>query len=415
MTDPPESELEHSWTAAAVESFERALLRAHGPLPPPASCPIGWQPSALTPVFYGSRDLGPADGAPVPLRVFFPSLDGSVHTAPILAGCGRYPLLMLAHGHCRGDPEHYRKWFLLPAQLARSGYVVAVPHLAATAAGTHPSGADDDLATLSDVIRWARQQWEHSSVLMDAALTGIVGHSYGAMVAARFSSEVESTAAYVGLSGVWQDWSSGPLPIAGVPAPTLLVWGGVEDSFTQLSDAAWNELPRPRHRAVFAEGRHWDYLPAGATPCDPERGPCRHHAAASADLVTMFFAKYLPPELAPQLPGRIPDSLTPPPLVLTPEQEFYAGGHLYGMRAIQDSPGCGLHLDWATPNQRIVPHVRFTPRAVADSHVRQADLVPSFTGSGGSNAWVFTQSPSGGQVVAAGSAVSMSLRSGPIP
>lgn len=387
------------FSAEAVAEFERALLRAHGPLPPPRdSCPIGWQPSALAPVFYGARDLEPADGAPVPLRIFFPSLDGAVFTAPILDGCGRYPLILFAHGHCPGGVRLHEQWFLLPAQLARSGYVVVVPLLAGTASGTHPSENDGDLATLTAVIQWAREEWEHRDVLMDAAATGIAGHSFGALVAARFASE-GGIAAFAGLSGVWQDWPSGPLPIAGVDAPTLLVWGGPEDSFTQLSDAAWNQLARPRHRAVFSEGLHWDYLPVGASPCDTRRGACRYLAAATADLVTMLFAKYLPPELATDLPGRIPDDLTPPPLILTPEQEFFAGGFLYGMRAIQGSEGCALELDWATPTQREVPHVLFLPQSVADLQVRRADLVPRFSGPGGRTAWVASQSPRGGRVV----------------
>jgi hypothetical protein len=37
--------------------------------------------------------------APVPLRVFMPSVDGAVLDAPILEGCGRYPVILLAHGH----------------------------------------------------------------------------------------------------------------------------------------------------------------------------------------------------------------------------------------------------------------------------------------------------------------------------
>jgi hypothetical protein len=44
-----------------VRAFEHEFLPAHGPLPPSAGCPIGWQPSALTPVFHGVRhyDLVP--------------------------------------------------------------------------------------------------------------------------------------------------------------------------------------------------------------------------------------------------------------------------------------------------------------------------------------------------------------------
>lgn len=110
---------------------------APGPTPPPATCPIGWQPAALTPVFFGARSLGTADGAPVSLRVFFPSLDGAVETAPLLEGCGRYPLVLFCHGHCIGEvgEAHHRRWFRIPAQLARAGYVVVVPHLAGNNGG----------------------------------------------------------------------------------------------------------------------------------------------------------------------------------------------------------------------------------------------------------------------------------------
>jgi len=58
----------------------QAFLRARGPIPPVASCPIAWQPNALAPVFYGHRDYGASDGSPTDVRVFFPSLDGSPET-----------------------------------------------------------------------------------------------------------------------------------------------------------------------------------------------------------------------------------------------------------------------------------------------------------------------------------------------
>ena len=51
----------------------------------------------------------------------------------------------------------------------------------------------------------------------------------------------------------------------------------------------------------------------------------------------MFFARYLPPELATDLPARVPANLVPPPLVLTPEQEFFAGGFLNGYAGLPDS------------------------------------------------------------------------------
>ena len=170
-----------------LRAFEGELLRVHGPLPPPASCPIGWQPTALTPVFYGVRDYDPSPVAdpglspgPVPerpparLRVFFPSLDGAVFDAAILEGCGRYPLILLAHGHCQGDANQFLKWFQLPVQLARSGYVVVVPQL--TGIGDHPSSDQTTQQTLADTLRWMRESWEHRATLLPAPATGLAGH-----------------------------------------------------------------------------------------------------------------------------------------------------------------------------------------------------------------------------------------------
>jgi dienelactone hydrolase len=384
-----------------------------GPVPPPTSCPIGWQPSALTPVFYGVREYGSAHGAPVRLRTFFPSLDGAASSAPILDGCGRYPVVLFAHGDCPGDANHFRKWVNLPAQLARSGYVVVVPELPDIS--THPSAANHPaLAAMSNVLAWLRQTWEHRQVLMPATATAAAGHSYGALLAARVVRD-NNLAAFAGLSGVWQDWPSGPLPIEGLNRPKLFVWGGPEDLFTPLSNARWTALPAPKHRAIFASGYHWDYLPAGQTPCDPNRGPCQQLGAAAMDLVTMFFARYLPPELSPHLPGRIPDNLVPPPLPLTPEQQFFAGGHLVGMKSIKDKPACAVSLTFVTGNERAVPNVRHLPRATAEQTVIAAGLQPVFTGAGGSGTWVFSQSPQPGTLLPPGGPVTMVLRSGEIP
>jgi dienelactone hydrolase len=316
-----------------------------GPLPPPATCPIGWQPQALAPVFFGARTLEPAEGAPVPLRIFFPSLDGAVESAPLLEGCGTYPLIVLAHGHCPGDPENFRRWFRLPAQLARSGYVVVVPVLAGISAGGHPSGDTGDLATLAAVVSWVRTHWEGAATVTPAPATGVIGHSFGGLLGALFTAQNE-VSAFAGLSGVWQDWPSRPIPIEEVTVPTLLVWGGPLDLFTQLPDSIWDALPRPKHRVVFAQGEHWDYLGAQEIPCQGGGpGPCPGLGTATDDLVTMFFGKHLPPELATDLPDRIPATLVPPPLDgLSFEQEFFAGGFLNGFGGL-GGDACAVDID----------------------------------------------------------------------
>lgn len=208
---------------------------------------------------------------------------------------------------------------------------------------THP-----DVATLDAVLAWARSGWEHAGVLMPPPATAVVGHSFGAMLAARFAVG-RAVSAYAGLSGGWQDWfGDAPFPLPLLDVPHLLVWGGPGDLFTQLSDAQWQALRRPRHRVVFAEGEHWDYLEKQQqAPCRGPGGTCPHVHSATADLLTMFLGRYLPPELATDLPGRIPPDLEPPALVLTPEQEFFAGGYLGGYAALSASADCAFTNDAA--------------------------------------------------------------------
>jgi hypothetical protein len=333
-----------------------AGVSSRGALPPPSSCPIGWQPSPLSPVLFGVRTLGPDDGAPVRVRVFFPSLDGAVETAPILDGCGRYPLVLFCHGYCLADKDHFMRWFLTPAQLARAGYVVMVPQLAGIAGGSSPSlTAHPDEATLDAVLAWARTGWEHADVLLPPPATAVVGHGFGAMLGARFSVG-RPVMAYAGLSGAWQDWfGDDPFPLPLLDLPTLLMWGQGQDLFSPLPESTWGAMRRPRHRVVFTEGEHWDYLEAVAhVPCRDEPPRCRHQPGATADLLTMFLGRYLPPELATDLPERIPPTLEPPPLDLAFEQQVYAGGYLGAFTALASDDACSVVVSQSV--ERLVAH-----------------------------------------------------------
>ena len=405
-----------------LPAYFDAYLKAFAPLAPPDTCPIGWQPNALEPVFYGVRDYSTADGAPADLRVFFPSLDGAVHSAPILDGCGRYPLVLFVHGDCHENNsnvnEHYLQWFYPQAQLAESGYVVVVPNFGLQ---QHPTGFELDQPTI-DILEktrsWMRNQWEHRDVLMSEPATGIYGHSFGALYAAIYATW-HDVGAFAGLSGVWTDWPSSPFAFEGLTVPKLFIWGE-NDSDVEIPDNLWDPLPAPKHKIVFAQGQHWDYLPAGTTPCDEGRGPCQFLKAAASDFVITFFSKYLPPELVPNLPDLIPDSLIPPPLDLsTYEKNFYGAGHLTGVRALSGNEDCEYDNDWRTPDTRTVPYVRNLPQTVADHDVRHVDLVPQYSGptgpQGSGPVWVFTQSPQPGASVTVGDTVKMNLRRGEIP
>lgn len=238
-------------------------------------------------MFYGVRDLGPADGAPGPMRVFLPSLDGAVHTAPVLEGCGRYPLALLAHGNC-AEVEHYRDWFELPAQLARSGCVVAVPELPHIAAGSGPFTDDHpDRLLLGKVMDWMHGEWRHAGVLRAAAHTGVIGHSWGPLLAGAFAAE-RNLAAYVSLSGAWSEWPSvPPSPLPSLDMPKLFTWGtGFGDLFSAIGDATWDSLPGTKHcrragrpartsgaAATWSGSSPWTWWPrSSAATCLPSRG-----------------------------------------------------------------------------------------------------------------------------------------------
>lgn len=82
-------------------------------------------PSLATPTFWGYKDYATSDGAPIPVRVFYPSLDGSLQNASFYAGCGshEYPVIVFTHG----SGTTYKSWFEMPAQLARAGNIVVLP------------------------------------------------------------------------------------------------------------------------------------------------------------------------------------------------------------------------------------------------------------------------------------------------
>ncbi len=309
--------------------------------------------------------------------------------------------------------NYSKQWYQLPAQLARAGYVVASPHLANI--GAHPEGNNLDTNMLGAVRQWMYSTWEHRDAILPPPKTGIVGHSFGALHAAKLTI-AGNMGAYVSLSGVHTDWGgSQPMPIKALMVPKLFIMGKPgEDNFTELDDILWNSLSVPKHRAIFKEGLHWDYLPNGQTPCHPSRGPCPHIAAATVDLVTMFLARYLPPELHPSLPNSISETLIPPALVLTPEQQLYADGYLDGFLQMQGNSDC--HVSLYPSNERVVPYVVSSPLEVARNDVLQADLVPKFTGGGGvGTPYVVNQAPSGGTLVSVGTTVKMHLENGPIP
>lgn len=317
-------------------------------------CPLGWQPSVLAPVFHGFSDLGPADGLPCRVRVFFPSIDGSPQHAAVLSGCGDYPLVVFLHGQCR-EADHYQAWDLLPAVLARSGYVVAVPELPSTPPFGGSSNAD--IALVEQVLAWMRASWAHAAALMPRPMTAVVGHSWGALLGAFVVTRLQAqgaVSAYASLSGGWLEWPPNPpRPLPALNVAAMFMWGtGSSDLYAQLdgaNGALWEEPRGATHKVVFRGGEHWDYLREGRTTCGHWRGPCSLVKSLAADFLATFLSHYVPPQRWTALSGTVPHSLLPPPLDLTPQQETFAGGHLSGLSNVRATPGCSVTHTWRLP------------------------------------------------------------------
>lgn len=90
-----------------------------------------------------------------------------------------------------------------------------------------------------------------------------------------------------------------------------------------------------------------------------------------------------------------------------------------------DSPrGCGSNsvyiVNWhmiqvGSPANKTVPNVLQISATEAAKRIQAAGLVAKFTGQNGTSSWVFSQSPTAGHTVDAGSTVAMVLHSGPLP
>lgn len=316
---------------------------------------LAWQPHVTAPVFYGHADFDAA-AAPAPMRVWYPSLDGAPDGAPIIpVARGRYPLVVLLHGHCAQDADHYRTWFLLPAQLARSGYVVAVPRLPQILAGAGPWNAPNDEALVRSVIVWMRTTWGERVHVMPPPATAIIGHSWGGLLGAAIVNATPSEfGAFVSLGSGLAEWpGTPPLPARALGVPALFAWGD-GDVFADVGPfRAVIAAGAPAfHETRFTNANHFDHWRTNATsvtPCDSNPGSCGIVGPLTADFTAIFLSRYLPPESTGFDPATIGDDLSLPPRSLTTEQQFFAGGHLIGLSRLSLNPSCGFTVRFRTP------------------------------------------------------------------
>jgi pimeloyl-ACP methyl ester carboxylesterase len=304
---------------------------------------IDWVPDVMHPVAHGFRDLDVADGAPGPVRVWYPTYevfpDGPAHPVPILKHClARWPVVLFLHGQPPCPiPNYNRTWTDLPADLARSGYVVVAPQHEATLPADNSSAP-----FVASFIDWARSGWEHSRwVDKRGVSTAVVGHSYGALLTARVAQIRSDVAACVCLSGPWDELNDKIATLNAINRPTFFMWA-VGPFFENLDDhGVWDQLAFTKYGASFP-GEHFDYItqPPG---CGQPRGGCGLIKSAAADLVALFLSRYVPVAASKT---DIPLTLIPFPAPLTPKQQFYGANRLSGVDLIQHQTGCHIDLKW---------------------------------------------------------------------
>ena len=340
----------------------------------PTSCPIAWVPSVISPVFYGYADYVASSSRvglcinqggsgtlgrrirptappsnPLAVRVYFPSLDGSPQNASLLSGCFRFPLVIFVHGDCGGNP--FEQWVDIPAQLARSGYIVAVTNYGGRLATGDPS----DTMNLHLVYDWIRNCSPYAGNLMPSPNTAVMGHSYGGTLAAQLSAELPTTA-YASLSGEFGESTFTTTQPKSIATPSLFLWvtGATSDEILIGSTNLWPQVRTPTHAVAFVKGHHGDYMQPGSGGSCDQSGPCPWVRPLTADFLTAFLSKYMPPEAAALSPSSIPNSLFMPPgsePLLSQQQQFYAGSYLIGFAASKTltsdaKPTCMQNVFW---------------------------------------------------------------------
>jgi Chlorophyllase len=311
---------------------------------PNESAGVDWAPDVLHPMFWGFQELAAGQGgAPGAMRIYYPTYEGTPQDAPILKLCLlRYPVVLFMHGAppCP-DSFYFRRWQLLGMVLARSGYVVVMPKHAAAI----PVDGSADVGVGLAALDFVRNGWEHRNwVDSDVTATAVMGHSFGALLAARIRKARPTIGAYVGFSGVWTEVPDVIELVSSIQTPALFTWATLAGPQSESMDdgGLWAHVPGPKSAAFFP-GLHFDYLQPYECHAD---GACNLIPLVMAELAALFITRQVPPKGSH---APIPPSLIPPAVTLTTKQQFFAGGHLNGIGLIQSRQGCSIDLRWEDP------------------------------------------------------------------
>jgi hypothetical protein len=227
------------------------------------------------------------------LRVFFPSWDGAVWSAPIAEGS--YPLVVFLHGQrdagdgmCPEDTSNdYQRWWAALQLLARTGVIVACPDLS-DVIGSDPSTA---LPRLNETIAFMRGAWEFSSSVSSAL--GLAGHSWGANAAINAAASGDYGAQAYASIAVTRENNYGA-DYRALSVPTLLIAGMDDLLGGPLRQPDFDLGPTPRYQVALAGISHFGWFARTELwRCDGSREDCTSGAWIISEMLASFFARHV--------------------------------------------------------------------------------------------------------------------------
>jgi len=313
---------------------------------------VDWVPDVGHPVLWGEEHVTPADGAPREMAIYYPS-SRLFPPAPMLRLCGtpipeRWPIALFLHGmppagvSLQSKDAYHQRFFRIAITLARSGFVVVAPLHTAFLPTPELTPAMIDAAKRD--IEWIRTGWHWAPwVRPRGTPISAMGHSYGAIQAARIAIGWPEVGALVALSGPFLEPNDAPQIFANIRCPSLFMFSGQED-FEQVETNTsgspnnfWRTIPADHYAAIF-QGRHFDYLEPSQSGSAP-RGPCTLIGRLAAELSTLFLATTLRPLTF------VPTSLRKPQVSLTEAQQNLAVQYMTTIDRPWGDP-CRIQLKW---------------------------------------------------------------------
>jgi pimeloyl-ACP methyl ester carboxylesterase len=194
-------------------------------------------------------------------------------------------------------------------------------------------------------IDWLRTGWHWAPwVRPRGTPIAVMGHSYGAIQAARIAIGWSEVGALAAFGGPFLEPNDAPQMFANIRCPSLFMFSGSPHAYQEQIESDnpspsnfWRTIPGDHYAAIY-QGEHFDYLEPSQSGTAP-RGPCSQIGELAAELAALFVSRVLRPLTF------VSTSLRKPQVSLTEKQWQLAVAY---MKAIDRPWGdaCRIHLKW---------------------------------------------------------------------